>query len=201
MRTRVYARCGLSTTDPQATPELIDGDLAAALRFISGVADWWWLDATSTIDTIAGTATIDQPDASVHTRSLAFTDDIGGEIPEIPIADLDAYTTDTGRPRYYAEEGTTLVLTPTPDAVYALKLRYVLREPDLAQDTSEPLIPAQYHDAVVDYAAYLCLDRLRDEDRAGTRFASYQQWEARMKDDARRTTKPKRARIRDGSFL
>lgn len=200
LRAAVFARAGLQPSDPVTSVDEVDGFVNAALAAISTRADWWWLDDSETLTTVADTATVSMSALSVRTRALTIDDDQGGEITEISLAELRHHqTASSGRPRRYAEDGSTLVLLPTPDAAYDLTHDFVTAEPLLDADDDEPLIPARYQPAVVDYAAHLLLSQARDEERAKSRFDTFQWWEERMRDDARRSTRPKLPRIRDGS--
>jgi len=70
-------------------------------------------------------------------------------------------TVRSDKPNWYKIEGTTLSLTPTPDAVYSVRVDYIQDIPTLARE-SEPLIPRAYHDLLADLAASDILSRSKD---------------------------------------
>jgi hypothetical protein len=58
-----------------------------------------------------------------------------------------------GEPQYYTlSSGTTLRLSPIPDAVYSLTLDYYKAPSALSTDTDVSAIPSDYHDVMISYA-------------------------------------------------
>lgn len=200
LRQRVYVRCGLDTADGMATPSAVNAAINEGLHFIETVAPWWWLDDSETLTTVAGTQTVAVSEDSQGTRGVSYADQTG-RLEQVSVAAIDDADDTTGKPSVWAEFGSTLLLYPTPDAVYSLTHRYTSVESDLGQDSSVPLLPSQYQGALVDYAAFLVLRRTHDSERAQEALAGYQAWEVRMRDNVRRGTSPKVPRIRAGSAL
>lgn len=197
LRNRVYTRTGFDTADGMVTPTVVNDALNEALHFIETVAEWWWLMASETLTTVASTATVTPSSSSQRTKSLAFADGTGA-LARVSTAEIDQYPAESAKPRVFAEQGLGLVLWPTPDAVYSLTHRFITTEADLAQDDAEPLLPAGFHSALIDYASYLLLRRVRDDERATRAFEGYQAWELRMVDNKRRGAGTRVPRIRDG---
>lgn len=200
-RDRVYLRCGLDTADAMVSLPVVNNAMNDALHFLSTVRDWWWLESTETLATVAGTGTITLASAVRKSRSLAYADGTG-ELDQVAVSTIDHdRTTAQGKPQVYALYGTQVVLAPIPGAVYSLTHRYLGGEPDLTDDNASPVLPAQYQAALVDYAAYLVLRRTHDSERAAEALAGYQNWERVMTDNARRGVKPMIPRIRDGAAI
>lgn len=200
LRQRVYVRCGLDTADGMVTPSVVNDTINEALHFIETVAPWWWLDATETLTTVAGTQSVTVSGDSQGTRGVSFADQTG-RLERVGVSVIDEADDTPGKPSVWAEHGSTLLLYPTPDAAYSLTHRYTTIETDLSQDDTEPLLPSQYQGALVDYAAFLVLRRTHDSERAQEALAGYQAWEIRMRDNVRRGMGPKVPRVRAGSPL
>lgn len=56
-----------------------------------------------------------------------------------------------GMPRYiFIEPGTkTLLLHPIPDTIYTVTLNYWKTAPNMTADGDEPILPTEYHDAII----------------------------------------------------
>lgn len=107
--------------------------------------------STQTIATVAGTATYTLPATDVRVQSLRNTTDREA-LGSLEIGDLDTAPSGTGKPTSYAIQGRQLVLYPTPDAAYALELRFWSNVVDMSADSDVPTLPADYADILVSYA-------------------------------------------------
>lgn len=113
-------------------------------------------DATATVSTVAATATVALPADFGSVRSLASPN--GGPLDYLTPDQLDARfsSDDEAEPRAYTFSGASLILAPTPDAVYALTLRYRATLPTLIDNDSNWLL-TNYPDAYVCAAmVYVC---------------------------------------------
>lgn len=54
-----------------------------------------------------------------------------------------------GCPRYWTQHHGQIVLFPTPDQAYTMRVNYTCQPPDLALATDTPVMPAQFHDILV----------------------------------------------------
>jgi hypothetical protein len=93
------------------------------------------LEAKYTLPVVAGTASYALPsDELVLTNLANLTDDY--ELEEHDPEWLDVQTTLSGKPTDFTQDGTSLVLYPTPNLAYAgLQARYLKTAAPLANDT------------------------------------------------------------------
>lgn len=61
----------------------------------------------------------------------------------------DLVATVSGAPRYYFFQNNNLILSPTPDAIYTLRLEYTYYIPDLVNANDVPDAPQQFHEYAV----------------------------------------------------
>lgn len=201
LREATYARCGLDSTDARLTTTRVDGFVNDALHQIEVEHDWPWLQASTTISAVSGTGSYSVPSDWLRTRYLRI--DADSTMERYDIAELDDRWPDsssTGRPSEYAVDVDAIVIRPIPDTSYTITHRYIKREPDLTDDSQSPLMPASFHAAIAELAAYLGLRSVREETRSQVCLQEYQQWQQRMMDDRRRFTGPARIRTRPGGF-
>ena len=193
LREAVYNRIGVDSTDGRMTTTVLDGFINDALHWVETERAWPWLQATTTITTVAGDGDYAVPSDWLKTRYLRIDEDSPFQVREIGELELlypDA--SETGQPREYAIEGDAVLVRPIPDGVYTIVHRYIKRESDLTSDGQSPLMPASFHTIIVAAATYLALRSTRENERAALAWQEYQEWRQRMLDDARRTTRPAR---------
>lgn len=193
----VYLRLGVPSGDALLTSTIVGQAVNEALHEIDSEADWPWLDATETINTVAGTDAYTPAANWSRTRSLRIAADgypmSRRTIDEVN--DLWPFADQTSRPQVYAIEGGQLVVRPIPDGVYALEHRYVRTEADIS-GSSSPLMPAQFHPAIASLAAHIALGRSREDNRAAAALADFERWLRRMQKFRRRYQGPGRIRSR-----
>lgn len=197
----VYGATGFPVNDGLITPTFVNSQVNRALRHIAGVKAWRWLQATDEDNeaTVAAQAAYTLPTDYVSTRSLTID---STPAREVTIDEYDAMAYADMRPTtwVYAVHGTQLLLYPTPQDVLTIVHRYLRSEKDLTSATMTPLLPAQYHDAVVARAAYTTLLRANDVTRAAQFRDEYELAEKRML-TASRSTAQRRVRVRSGGGL
>jgi hypothetical protein len=175
LRSAVRNRIGVPATDSLFTDPVVNEIVNHALHAIEAEWDWPWLEATENIPTAAGTASY----APLSTSWLRTLELQYGDYPPLErwdIARLRAMGVPAGRPNYFAVYADQLQLRPVPTAVLTLTHLFIKRENDLAADADTPLMPATYHWALVEYAAYLCYRRSNRLDAAGGALAAYTAW-------------------------
>ena len=179
LRTKVYERLGLPTTDGLITTTVVNSAINAALENYSSNGVWPWLVSEVAINTVAGTATYALPTNHVRTLYLLDTSAFR-ELNYRPRRMLASYGTLTGKPLYYCYVGMNLRLAPTPDGVYALTHGIRIPDPELTADGSIPLIPTQYSDYIVTIAARLLAVRLKDTELLNILRGEERAWEQRL---------------------
>jgi len=102
-------------------------------------------EATMDFATVPGQAIYSAPTDSSDLRNLReVTKNV--ELDPVSLRDVDRSSpVSTGRPRYYALDGTNFRLWPTPNDVYQLECRYWLIPAALIADTDVPIIPTMWH--------------------------------------------------------
>jgi hypothetical protein len=189
IRTAVNRRTGIAF-DAAALTEAVN----EAVQAIAAERSWRWLDGVDEFTT----TTADEyalPADYAESRSVTVN---GYPTRRLNIADGDAYTfADDATVFSYAVEGGNLVLYPTPTGAQTVVHRYRATEPDLVADVDEPILPARFHQAIVNYTAATVCDR-KDDKRAEKFRMEYERWLKRMIADGR-SQQPNRARVRAGA--
>lgn len=192
--TAVYNRLGVPSGDALLTSTIVGAAVNEALQEVNSEEDWPWFNATETIATVAGTAAYALNASWLRTRSVKISDDFPLErYSEEELSDLYPFATSTNRPQGYAIEGGQLLVGPVPNGVYSLQHRYVKFEGTLS-GVQTPLMPAQFHSAIVELATHITLKRSRESLRAQESLANYQRWLSKIKKYRRRFTGPGRIR-------
>jgi len=196
----VRTRIGVPAGDAFYTDQVLTDLVNESLQVISTEYDWPWLDASTTFDLVNGTATYTPPADWMRTRSLCID---GFDAMEYrSLIELREWpTTIVDVPRYYHINVEQITLRPVPGAVWTVTHDYVKVEPTLVDSTDTPLMPSQFHYAIVAYAVHLAYLRSGDVQRATAAVADYQGWLRRMSDARRRQTSPLRVRVRPGGEL
>lgn len=197
LRTSVYSRLGVPTSDALLTTAVVNQSINDAVNEIESEQDWPWYEAVETITTTAGTATYTPTAGWRRTREVKPTDDF--PLERFSIVELDdqyPFDTSQGRPCAYAIDLAKIVLRPTPDAAYTLTHRYIKQETALSADGDAPLIPDQFSPAIVALACHIVLGRSREDGRASGALEEYVRWLSKMRRYSRRHTGPVRIRTR-----
>lgn len=126
------------------------------------------LDATSTVNLTAATATAALPTDFNTMRSVYYSS--GGNAvtldPVTPdyLARFYPATAGTSKPVVYAIQGSLLLLGPTPDAAYVLNLLYMKTITPLGADNPTNAILSAYPEAYLHAALIFAGQYLRDAD-------------------------------------
>lgn len=182
------------------TPPKITAAINSALRQVSLEHDWPWLQQTTTLSVVAGTASYPVP--SDWLRTIHVTDpSTGDKLLLSSLESLDRLGTLTGSPSIYCVYANAILLGPTPLASKSLKHRYIRTENTLTNDNSIPLVPVEYEEGVVEYAAFLFLRQLREAARARECWDAYGDWVKRARDNIRQGREPIRVQHRSGGWM
>lgn len=193
METALLARLGVTSTDAFFTTAVRVDLLNEGLQVVSVEADWPWLQAVTTFATVAGTQSYTPPAEWAMTRVLS----IDGYRPMEwrSLAEVrGTATTSRDMPAYFNVSAESILLAPVPAATYTVTHDYMVAEAPLVSSGDEPLMPAQFHYAIVAKAAELAHLRQRDNVRAAAQLAEYMSWLVRMRKTLRRSSAPKRVR-------
>lgn len=196
------ARTGVSNTDPTLSDPILGDLVNQANQLIASDADWPWRQVSTTFTTTAGTSGYTPPSDWLRTIALKAADERPMEY--VSMTELDQQwplSSTQGLPWQWSVYADTLQLRPIPDAAYTVTHRYVKVEPLMSAPDDAPLMPAQFHTAIVERAAWLAFRRLGQASKAAECKAAYDEWRALMMDDKRRATPPRKVRVRYGSAL
>lgn len=129
--------------------------------------------ASAAYTTEAGEANLELPanfNRLYEIRELAT----GVLLTPMDLDELDTLPASQGRPSIYTSDGTDLIVYPTPDAPYALSLRYWKLPSDMSADADLPEIPVQYHALLVAFAMWKAYLRENDYQAASVWSAEWQ---------------------------
>ncbi len=151
---------------------------------------WSWLEAKSSVNTVAGTYSYTLPSdfsnmLEVKVADLTATvptaerlekvsrDYLAENYPNFP--EVDEVTATQNTPARYTVYTGALWLHPIPDKQYATYFKYFKDVTDLANDTDESIIPAEYRDALAwgAYAKWLIADEA-DQNQIDTALNMYE---------------------------
>lgn len=207
MRTAVLDKVGVPASDSFFSSSQLNTFINEAVSAFQHEESWPWHQGTETLTTVAGTASYAPLDTNwTMTKNLY----IAGFEPMILSNQPDVdYVTVQGQPVAYYVFQEKIVLSPTPDSVYSVVHQYYKNEPLLVSDTDIPLCPAEFHYALVSYAAHLALLRAGEVSyyrgnitgRSAALYQEYEQWLERARSNRRRSAAPLRPRVRPGSWI
>lgn len=175
--------------DSTATTEVIN----EAIQSISNERDWGWLESVW-LPTADATDDFSLPAGTRKVRSVT----VGGFLyPQLSVQAVDDDSFETG----WLVEAEELVIRPAPAVGQVITVRTFIDEPVLVAGGDTPLLPARYHQGLVNYAAAIALERTDESRRADVCMAAYDRTLRQMRSGAERATGPRRVRVRPGSML
>lgn len=177
-RTATEYRLGIPSGDSMFTDAVLNSLINTALRHIAAEADWDWLMGTEALSATNGVDTEALAAGYVRTINMSI-----GEYPplkQVTVDELDYMEGASGQPKFFSIVNGAAYFRPVPDGSYTIDHRYIKAESTLSNDTDTPLLPAVFHDAVVEYAAYLGFRRINEPTDAKEALESYQMWLAKM---------------------
>lgn len=175
----VQERLGVPSTDSMFTSGVCTNLINSALHMNEMDADWPWLETSETIAPVNGQENY-TPNANwLRTLELQWGD--YPPLTKVDIRDLRAIGSPAGRPQFYAVYGDQLRVRPVPTGTTPTMTHlYIRTQPDLSSGSDSPLMPANFHYAIVELAAYLGFRRIHQLPEAGGAQAAYQEWLKRM---------------------
>jgi len=205
LRSRTYEITGLQATDPLATMAIVNRHVDAALRHVAADYDWPWLVVEVPIPLVVNQGDYDPGANWIKTIDFGLTQGAElGPFTYISALALDEMypggATQHGSPRHYTIVNNKLRVRPIPDGAMTAMHRYKTGEPPLVDDTDEPLMPAEYHDQLVELVAGMALAATRDP-RGQDFWARYIAWSKRLRDEHTRKSGAQRIRVRPGGWL
>jgi len=161
IRVAIFDRCGVPDSgDAQLTPAFVHSEISNALRKLSADRRWSWLKWSAPLTLTSGTAARPADSSEVDRLEILQTD--GTYKLARPALTEDEVTAPTDRVHRWAVVGPNIMITPTPTEALTGRLWYFRTEPELTADDSEPLLPEQYHDVIVNLVAAECMTRKKN---------------------------------------
>lgn len=155
----VRYRTGYRADDPYVD-EAVGAAIEAAVRKIEQALEtsqfhYPWLEKAVEEAVLAGDASIALPADFRRDLYATWVPDTGARVKlaRASAADLDEMAEPAGTPSHFCVFGANVLIAPIPDAPGTLVFRYTCEEPALDGASDEPLLPARYHDAIVELAA------------------------------------------------
>lgn len=179
LRTKVRNRLGRPDTDAFLTDAKLTAYINEALSVYSAEGDWAWLEASETLNTSSGVATV-TPDASSR-GTIGLFDPTGVPVKRLPLDELMVMGTgQAGITRFFGNVGPVIHLRPVPNATIALTHIYLDTETVLSSDSDAPLLPTAWDPVVVNYACYLATLAEGNENEALAYHKGYEGWLGRL---------------------
>jgi hypothetical protein len=185
LRTNVRTRLGVPSDDALYTDAALTSLINSALQFMSAEDDWFWLEKAETLALADGTSSYNV--ASDCLRTINVADPTGVPLQLRGIDELEAMSTATGAVvRYFSPFALQLHFRPVPNASISVSHRYIGTEAALSADGDDPLMPAQFEEALVEYAVYLSKMRAGNTEEAAANLEVYRGWIETMKERQRK---------------
>jgi hypothetical protein len=191
----VYRQTNLNSSDATVNGTMVTAALNEAIRFIESIYDWPWLLTTASVSVTANTNTGTIPTAAQRVKTVK---DQYGPLQYVGYEEFyDAYRTNVpGNPDFYTVNATQLLVFPTPTTTTSLDVLYIAYSTALVSGADNPLIPAQYQDAIVTLASSYIFRNIYQYDKAKNSFMQFENWLKVMQDNRRRVAGPRRIRTR-----
>lgn len=131
-------------------------------RSLGGLRRWKWLEARTTVATVAGTSSYTPSATDIRNYDRIYVADSAGNDtfmewkPTQWVVERQHrfnQLSDRGIPRYWSLFAGAIQLYPIPDAVYTLQIDYTKNITPMAAPTDVPLLPEAYDDILVYGAA------------------------------------------------
>lgn len=162
LKANALDRAGLPSSDGLAQSSTLGLAVNHAVQRVAGMRLWPWLYSEASANTVAGTAALALPVPAYRIHFLAIEGDV---LDRRQRGDLVQWSDSEGQPNRWAPKGSGYVLlSPTPDAVYAVTFGLTIVEPVLSTGTDTPLLPVQFHDMLVCLAARYLAVRRKDSE-------------------------------------
>lgn len=175
LQTLTAERCGIASSDAAigtANTGALASLVRAALRRLDTKppSGWNWQRVTGNFPTVAGTeqytfaalaTALGVPTVRkiVEIRCGLPASGIQGQWPVKRVArqEADGLYPETAQqqPQVYWTEGLAVGLRPVPDGIYTIRATVIRGETELTAGTDLPIMPVEYHDAIVEQAAEL----------------------------------------------
>lgn len=182
-RTAIRTRLGVPSSDAFYTDTVLTDLTNSAIAFLSGEADWRWLEKSASISCVNADADYAVP--ADYRRTIAIIDADGVVLRRKPFDELQFMTTATDdTPHFFTIFGGFVHVRPVPNGTFTLTHYYVGEETALSSGTDTPALPTRWHDVAVEYACYLAKMRAGNYNEAEANLKVYQRWVEVMKSEA-----------------
>jgi len=189
IQSEVRTRCGLNANDANFTDAILLVLINAALRQISTVEDWPWMQVSTTAVTVANTETISLASNCRKVNQMQYE---YRDLRYVQFRDRHLYYGLTGYPALFSEFAGSYYIWPTPDAVYTINYTYYrTTETALSAAGDSPLIPDWAIDLLIAKVCALVARRNRDKDLESVFYAEYRNALSDIRDDVMRVTQGK----------
>lgn len=179
----VRGRFGIPADDGLLDTTTLNTLIDRAVKRVEMAGSWAWLETSEDIATAASTSTYTPGATYVKTISCRIAE--AAPMLRLSIDEADHWgETNTGIPKAYAQIGRQLRFVPTPNAIMTVKHRFLRTETALSGDSSEPLCPEPWIEAVILAVGVLCYERSNELELKGATSAEYEQVIADLKERA-----------------
>ncbi len=155
LRLAVLRRLGVTTNsnDPKLDPASVHEVLNTTLQSIAADRQLEWLLTLSAGTIASGTGTMTLPADCIDVKDLHVLQTDGTYLRAEQGAFEDVVPARAGAQPRWCRIGTTIQVTPLPTSSLTVRLYYWRNEPTLDADDQSPILPPQFHQALVLAAA------------------------------------------------
>jgi hypothetical protein len=162
IRDEVRTRLGLSANDGLSQNAALTSLVNAALRQVSLMRDWPWLEKHTTVTVSPGNATVTAPADFRKVSGLSYED---RDLPFRQPRQRAVFHDIQAPPVAFTRRGSTIEVLPEPDTSYTLNLVYTANDVVLSGNTDQPLLPDWAVDLLIAQTCLLVARRYRNQEQ------------------------------------
>lgn len=137
-----------------ASPEFVKAMVNKGYHIIERSALWKFSEGESVINATAGDRTAADLPSDLGVPLMVYSNRLRNELPYHDDRQRFVNPSTTGPVSHYSLWGGELKFYPLPSANESFVLRYYKTWDDLSADADVPVIPATFHDLLIDYGSY-----------------------------------------------
>jgi len=186
IREQCRVEFGVPSTDTTFDDTTLDKLVNSALRSVTSLSSWPWMNVTESVTVLADTTeVVTAGDGRVH--YVGITSPAQRILRRVSPSNSWKYRESTGIPALYFGVGRAIHLAPTPSEDVEIEINYDRSvESELVADVDEPLLPDRHIGLLINHVCVLMARRVGEPERERVYYSARQQAYASAIDDSDR---------------